>query len=319
MDFGVISLGNHAVTRVIPAIRESGSRISYIYSTDRLKGERISRELGAEYVPELDEFVKKDFDAVYVSSPNSLHFYHAKISMNAGKSVLLEKPVTLNVMETVELKELSIKKGLKLGIGFHLRFHPAVYDVIDLLRNRAIGEPMAVFGKFTGNSVSRHEGTWWENPEMAGGGSVVGRGVHIFDSFVNLFGRDVESVRASSSPSCKVLEDTMLSTFKFANGIFATALSSRAISSVSNDLTIHGSDGSLTVTDFFSTSVSSKLILNGKEKKVYDSRINMYLEEVKDFVNGMQKVAGPEDAVISTKMHLLSQESACSGKTVALI
>jgi predicted dehydrogenase len=318
MEFGIISLGNHAITRVIPAIIESGSKITYVYSTDRSKGERVSKELGAEYVPDLEKFVIKPFEAVYISSPNSLHFAQAKMSLYAGKSVLLEKPATLRVGDTVALGEISQSKRLTLGIGFHLRFHPAVDDVRSILAGNGIGEPRVVFGKFTGNSTSAHDSTWWENPDMAGGGSVVGRGVHIFDSFVYLFGRKVETVKASNSPRCAIIEDTMLSTFEFGNALFATALSSRIISSNANDLIIHGSEGTVTVRNFYSTSVSSELYLNDKLQKKYDSRTNMYLEEVKDFVGGHRKIAGPEDAVISTKMHLYSQESACSGRKISM-
>ncbi|MCL4447833.1 MAG: Gfo/Idh/MocA family oxidoreductase [Thermoplasmatales archaeon] len=318
MDFGIISLGNHALTRVMPAIMASGSRITHIYSTDRSKGDRVSREVGAEYVGDFEKFVKQPFEAVYISSPNSLHFYHARMSFEAGKSVLLEKPVTLNVKETIALAELSRKKDLRLGIGFHLRFHPAVGDIRRIIAGHSIGEPMIVYGKFTGNSASSHEGTWWERPEMAGGGSVVGRGVHIFDSFVNMFGRRVNSVNASSSPKCAILDNTMQASFELGDGLMATCLSSKIISSNGNDMTIYGSDGVITASNFYSTSVSSKLFLNDKLKKEYNTSTDMYQEEVRDFIGEGKRIAGPEDAVISTQMHLLSQESACSGKVISV-
>ena len=318
MEFGIISLGNHATTRVMPSITKSGSRITHIYSRDRDKGEKISREYGAQFFGDLREFIKQPFEAVYISSPNSLHFIHAKMAFEAGKSVLLENPVTLSIKNTEEIASLSRKMDLKFGIGFHLRFHPAVEEVKKYLSNKSIGETRIASGKFTSNSVSAHDGTWWEMPEMAGGGSIAGRGVHIFDSFINLFGKEVNLVKASNLPRCAVIEDTMQATFEFNNGIIANALSSRVISSIGNDLMIYGSEGNLMVTNFYATSVSSAIYLNGKMIKEFDSRTNMYEEEVKDFTGDFRKIAGPEEAILSTKMHLFSQKAACSGRSVEI-
>ena len=145
---------------------------------------------------------------------------------------------------------------------------------------------------------------------------LVGIGVHVFDSFVNLFGKEVESVKAYNFPKCSVVEDTMHSTFDFRNGVIATSLSSRLISSDSNDLVIFGNEGSITVTNFYSTTVSSKLFVNNKLLGEFDGKVDMYAEEVKDFVGRCEKIAGPEDALLSTKMHLYSQESACTGKSI---
>ncbi len=313
MDFGIISLGNHSMTRVIPAIRSSGSRITQIYSTDRFKGERVSKDLGAEYSSDLEKFLKQPFEAVYISSPNFLHFTHARMSLEAGKSVLLEKPVTLRVEDTETLAQLSKKENLKFGVGFHLRFHPAIQDVKKHLSSNSIGEPRIILGKWTRNSAPYDKTIWRGQSGKAGGGTVVGIAVHIFDSFVNLFGREVESVKASSLPKCEVMEDTMQATFEFQSGIIANSLSSRVISSNSNDLTVYGNEGSVTVTNFYSTSVSSKLILNGEQLKEYDQETNMYEGEIRDFVGDYKRIAGPDDAILSTKMHLLSQEAACSG------
>lgn len=316
MDFGIISLGNHAVSRVIPAIRDTGSRITHVYSTDRSKGERISKELGAEYSSELGVFLKKSFEAVYISSPNYLHFLHAKMSFESGKSVLLEKPATLKVQDTETLSGLSKREGLRFAVGFHLRFHPAIGEVKRSISSGLIGEPRFAFGKWTRNSSQYNTTIWRGKPEMAGGGSVVGIGVHVFDSFVNLFGKEVESVKAFNFPKCSVVEDTMHSTFDFRNGVIATSLSSRLISSDSNDLVIFGNEGSITLTNFYSTTVSSKLFVNNKLLGEFDGKVDMYAEEVKDFVGRCEKIAGPEEALLSTKMHLYSQESACTGKSI---
>ncbi len=316
MDFGIISLGNHALTKVMPAIRESGSNIAYIYSSDRSKGEKVSKEVGAEYVPDLERFMKQPFEATYISSPNSLHFAHAKMSLEAGKSVLLEKPVTLKIEDTGTLSSMSKKENLKFCVGFHLRFHPASDEVKKILASKSIGEPRAIFGKWTRNSGPYDKSIWRGREEMSGGGSIVGIGVHIFDSFVNLFGKDVDSISANSFPKCEVLDDTMQVSIKFRSGIIGNSLSSRLMTSNSNDLVIYGNEGSITINNYYSTTVSSRIVVNSKLVGEYDEKTNMYVEEVKEFIGNGKRIAGPDEALISTKMHLLSIESACSGRAI---
>lgn len=317
MKFGIISLGRHSTARVIPAIMAAGQEITFLYSTDRTKGMKVGNELGAEYVPDLEEFVKKDFDAVYISSPNSLHYLHAKKSLEGGKDVLLEKPATLKVEEIVELDDLAKKKNLRLAIGFHLRFHPAVKDVKKSISSGEVGQARYAYGKWSYYSPRAGDTSWKSKPEMAGGGSLVGTGVHVIDSFINLFGKEVKSVSAISSPVCNVIDDTVHATLNFHSGIVADGISSRMISENYNDLLILGDKGSIRVTDFYSTSVNSELYINGHKVRKYDGG-DMYRDEIRAFVDGEFRIAGGEDGIISTKLMLAIQKSACEGRQITL-
>jgi predicted dehydrogenase len=318
MNFGIISLGNHAINRVAPAILESGSTISVIYTRDRKKGEKYSRIFGASYVDNFDDAVKKDFDAAYISSPNYLHYIHAKKCMESGKDILLEKPVTLDESNSVELDSISKREGIKFGIGFHLRFHPAFEEIKKVISRGEIGKPKIAYGKWSTYSPTRDDDSWWSNPEQAGGGAIVGRGVHVMDSFVNLFGRGVESLIALDVPRCKVIEDTMQTSVLFKDGIIANSLSSRVISPDSNNLQIFGENGAILVTNAYDTKVDSKVFLNGKIIREFGVDYNVYLEEIKGFINNDSRMANGEDGILSTKMHLRSKRSGCDGKVYSI-
>lgn len=317
MNFGIISLGNHAFNRVIPGIIAAGGKISVIYTRSKENGKRIAEKVGAEYVESFEEALKRDFDAVYISSPNFLHFVQSKKSLEAGKHVLLEKPVTLDVSETEELARISKEKRLRFNIGFHLRFHPAFQDVRKAISDGEIGNIKFAWGKFSGIS-SRTRGTWWSDPMQVGGGAIAGRGVHVMDSFVYLFGREVEGLGAWNMPKCSVIEDTMLTTLKFKNGIIANALSSSVMTGTSNDLFISGDEGDILVTNAYDTKVDSRLLIKGKIVKEYKGNVDMYEKEIVGFMNEDDNLATGEDAILSTKMHLYSQKSACEGKVYSL-
>lgn len=75
-----------------------------------------------------------DLKAVNVCTPNRTHFQICKDALNAGKHVLVEKPITLTSKEGRELVELAQKKGLTLSVGHIFRFNNALAEVRRLIK-----------------------------------------------------------------------------------------------------------------------------------------------------------------------------------------
>ncbi len=91
-----------------------------------------------------------DLDAVIIcATPEGTHHPMAKQSLKAGKHVLLEKPISLNLAEADELIELAQQKNLKFTIGYSQRFNPKFAYARKSLRDGTIGEPVSAM-------VSRH-------------------------------------------------------------------------------------------------------------------------------------------------------------------
>ena len=66
-----------------------------------------------------------DIDAIMISTaPKTMHFPMAKDSLNAGKHVFLEKPLSLPLEEADELVALAARTGVKISIGYSLRLNP---------------------------------------------------------------------------------------------------------------------------------------------------------------------------------------------------
>jgi scyllo-inositol 2-dehydrogenase (NAD+) len=91
-----------------------------------------------------------DISALMISAtPESLHHPMAKAALEAGKHVLLEKPIALNLDEADELIEIAEGKGLKFSIGYSQRFNPKQALVKRSLSDGTLGDPVSVL-------VSRH-------------------------------------------------------------------------------------------------------------------------------------------------------------------
>jgi predicted dehydrogenase len=91
-----------------------------------------------------------DIQAIMVSvTPESTHFPLAKAALEAGKHVLLEKPIALSLAEADELIEITESQGLKFTIGYSQRFNAKQALVKRSLRDGTLGDPVSVL-------VSRH-------------------------------------------------------------------------------------------------------------------------------------------------------------------
>ena len=91
-----------------------------------------------------------DIEAVMISAtPETTHHPMTKAALEAGKHVLLEKPMALTLEEADELIEIAAQKGLKFTIGYSQRFNSKQALVKRSLRDGTLGEPVSVL-------ISRH-------------------------------------------------------------------------------------------------------------------------------------------------------------------
>ena len=87
-------------------------------------------------------------DAVHIVTPNVLHFPMAKAALEAGKSVLCEKPLTLTSAEGKKLVDLAARKGLANAVNHNLRYYPVVQHVRQMIAAGELGEVLIVNGTY---------------------------------------------------------------------------------------------------------------------------------------------------------------------------
>ncbi len=121
-----------------------------------------------------------DVDAAVIGTPNALHAPQAVAFLEAGKHVLVEKPMARNLAEANAMLEAAARSGARLMVAHCWRFHP---DVLALRARVAAGELGEVV-KTRGYGVHAEWGPsgWFTDPELAGGGALVDMGVHAIDT-----------------------------------------------------------------------------------------------------------------------------------------
>ncbi len=151
-----------------------------------------------------DMLQQSDIEVVLVNTPVQTHFEYAKMALEAGKNVIVEKPFTVNAKEAEELVQLAEDKGLFLSVYQNRRFDRDFLQVQKILNDKKIGEIKEAeirFDRFrTEPSGKQHK----ENPKQEGSGSLHDLGAHLADQAVQLFGfpeklfADVFSMKGSN-------------------------------------------------------------------------------------------------------------------------
>ena len=286
MDFGIIGLGNHAINRVMPAIVKSGNRITSIFSRNGEKAARQAGKYGSRPFTSMEEFLSSGCESVYIASPNFLHYSQASQCLKAGKDVLLEKTMTLSNEDAKSLVRESEASGRKLAVGFHMRFHPGILLVRRMILDGEVGNIRRITGTWAGySSRSRDspDNIWWSTPEQAGGGSVMGTGVHVLDTIMHVTGARPKAVFARRYPRGEAIDDTEEILLSF-EGYSAHVTSSRKIAVPDNSLYIHGDCGTVEAISIFGTEITGSVVHDGNTVKSYDGG-NLYEREIDSFVD----------------------------------
>ena len=140
-------------------------------------------------------------EAVVIATPPAPRFALARRALEAGKHLLLEKPIALHADQARELQRLAIAQGLSVAVDYEYRAVPLFMQADRLLRAGAVGTPWLVKLDWLMGSRSDPERGWnWYSQADQGGGVIGALGTHAFDMLAWLIG-PVASVQALNNVS----------------------------------------------------------------------------------------------------------------------
>lgn len=130
-----------------------------------------------------------EVSAVSISTPPFLHYEMAKLAIEAGKHILLEKPMTLTATQARELYQLAAAKGVVAMMDFEFRFIPAWQLLAEYLAEDYVGQKRLVKIDWLVSSRADASRPWnWYAQKAKGGGALGAVGSHAFDYISWLFG-----------------------------------------------------------------------------------------------------------------------------------
>ncbi len=108
----------------------------------------------------------KDLELVYIATPHPFHFEQAKMCIDAGKPVLVEKPFCVNAKEAEELLAYAKEKNIFISEAMWIRYMPMYETILKLLKSGIIGEPRMITGNLAYPMLHKER---LLKPELAGG------------------------------------------------------------------------------------------------------------------------------------------------------
>ena len=168
-------------------------------------------------------------DIIYVVLPNALHAEYVIKAAAAGKHVICEKPMAINVEECDRMIDACKKTGVMLSIGYRLHFEPHTQEMIRLSKDKVVGKVKKIIAK---DGMSKVEG-WRLNKALAGGGPLMDVGIYCVQGACYVSGMDPIAVKAKEGPKTKPemfrdIEQSLSWEMEFPDGTIAACESSYA-------------------------------------------------------------------------------------------
>lgn len=276
MKFAILALGKiagkmaKAVSGILDIEKYAVASRSLERARDFAKEWNFEKAYGS-----YEEMLKDpEVELVYVASPHSHHFEHAKMCLEAGKHVLVEKAFTVNAAQARELISLSREKGLLLAEAIWTRYMPSRKMIKDLIDGGAIGKVTSLTANL-GYILPHIERL--QNPELAGG-ALLDLGLYPINFALMVMDGEVVDVQSTAVLSPKGVDWMNSMTLTFEGGRMAV-LHSTMLALTDRQGTIYGEEGFLEVQN----------INNCEEIRVYDKDRNLVeTHAVPEQINGYE-------------------------------
>ncbi|WP_428236454.1 Gfo/Idh/MocA family protein [Gracilimonas sp.] len=246
MDFirwGILSTAKIGVEQVIPAMQKGElSKISAISSRDVDRAIEVADRLGIEkaYGSYEELLEDEEIDAIYNPLPNHLHVPMTIKALEAGKHVLCEKPIAIDLAEAVELADVVRSfPELKVMEAFMYRFHPQWQVVKQWIDDGEIGAIQTIHSSFTYYNDDPEN---IRNKEDMGGGGLLDIGCYCISASRFLFDDEPIDIKGEVEIHPDFGVDTLASgVLRFTKG--TATFSCSTLASPDQKLIIYGTSG----------------------------------------------------------------------------
>lgn len=194
--YGLLGFGHHCARRLVPAFREAKvSVLTGMWRRDFQKATVNGREYSIEHVftTPAELCASSAIDAVFVTSPDALHFPHVLLALAHGKPVLCEKPLGMNSGEVEQMLCAARVAGKPLGVAQNFRYNTSLEVIRDLIAAGRIGQPVLAHAQFCYPAEASPR-KWIYDAALACGGPIGDVGIHCIDALRFVLGARVCAV-----------------------------------------------------------------------------------------------------------------------------
>lgn len=301
INIGIIGLGNQGNLHLQNCLRLKDVSLLGVADTSKHSLKQAAAKGVKNVYSNYEDLLKDDkINAVIVSLPNFLHRECATKAAEAGKDILMEKPLAGNVNDGEQILTSVRKNGVKFMVGYSMRFDPVLRGLREEIIEGIYGEVQVAEATNVSNGPFTPRGDhygptpvpdWWFDKSRVGGGALMDLGVHLIDLFTWYFG-EVDSVSSYLGYKFNMeLEDLALCIIRFKNGPLAVVNAGWFSKEATASISINGTSNNFA--RIISPRSRKSLIWSDLKKKLGLNARSSSLEELKYFIDTIKKGENP--------------------------
>ncbi|HEX2931573.1 MAG TPA: Gfo/Idh/MocA family oxidoreductase [Candidatus Binatia bacterium] len=199
LGVGVIGLGGASLAMIPKFVRNPNFRIAAAADIDAEIMNRFRNDFpDAEFYDDAARLcASRSVDLVYIATPNRCHAEHARVALESKKHVLIEKPMTIDIVGAEQMIATAKRNGVLLGVNVKHSFEPRVLRLREIARSGELGKLRMINSWRFVDWLYRPRTAEELTPEF-GGGILWRQGAHHFDYIRTIAGGMVRSVRGNA-------------------------------------------------------------------------------------------------------------------------
>lgn len=251
LGFGLIGTGMAGGCNACELEFVEGARLAAVCSRDPARARAFAAEHGAvNWYTDYERLIADpEVDAVLVLTPTGLHAEMTIAAAEAGKHVLVEKPIEATLEAARRMIRVCREREVRLGVIFQMRFGRVAEELRHLLSGGGLGE---IYLADAVDKVSRPpsyyaSAAWRGTEELEGGGCLMTQSIHVLDLLQHLVGpvAAVTGKTATKRHSIEV-EDTATALLEFENGALGSLVSATSVRpALLSRIAVHGERGTV--------------------------------------------------------------------------
>lgn len=251
--FGVIGCGTISPWHINGILKNSEAKLVAVADENEEKAKKIAEKYNAVYYTDYKKLLEdKKIDAVCLCTPSSLHSEQAILAARAGKHVLTEKPMAINLEDADKMIYECRKANVKLGVIFQRRTDEIFIRIKKAIDNNELGKIVLgdIYMKYYRSQEYYDSANWRGTWKYDGGGALMNQGIHIID-LIRWYIGPVDTIFGFAEHLVRKIEveDTAVAVLKFKNGALGVIEGTTSVypPTIPHRIEIHGEKGTIIV------------------------------------------------------------------------
>lgn len=321
LRLAILGLGSYFRYAYLQRLRvpDSGFEVTALCQRNRTALEAIAPDLGvlSLYTDWEELLTHPGLDAVLISTPHHLHDRQVRAALERGLHVLVDKPICLDAEQAEALIRLAQDKHRILSVAYNYHYWSHFQAARERVRSGRIGRVTSA----TCFGCARAEGSpildptsWYHDPSLAGGGSLVSGGTHRLEAVFWLTGLAPQTLYARMAGPRANFDYQTAITVDLANGAVATVLNEAQGPEWRLEITIFGETGAIFIRN------RELFVLDQRGERLALASLPPDSDALTDFhaavVEGRPLLTTPEDGYWAVAAVQAAYTSAASGAPV---